>query len=252
MLFGCFALIIYFFILPNEKGHAMWRKIVFVTGIVILFFTIGSPLNIIARIKFSAHIIQLILLLFVTPPLLIIGAKTAYFEKILIIRWVSKLVGVITHPVFAIGLFFLFVYGYHLPNVFDTARMDLYLNYFYLLGLFVSALLLWIPIVSTFGLETKTKLLYCLGIALLLLPLGFLLLASWEGWYITYSDLSYFIESIQLCLPTGIELPPDYYASLLPSDPLDEQHRGGITWIIGGCMILCITVVFLCLKEKWR
>lgn len=82
LLFGLFSAIIYLFLLPEEKNHSIWKTILFFTGLIVLFISIRSPINVIARIKLSTHIKQLILLLLVVPPLLIIGFKTKLWNKL--------------------------------------------------------------------------------------------------------------------------------------------------------------------------
>src|SRR5690625_5096726 len=104
-LFLIFGLIIYFFLLPEDDKFSVKKAIMFVAGIITLFAALGSPLNVIGRIQFSTHIIQLILLLFVSPPLLILGFKNKIFEKVKSISFLDKTFQFLIRPLTATILF---------------------------------------------------------------------------------------------------------------------------------------------------
>ncbi|MBY7142965.1 cytochrome c oxidase assembly protein [Virgibacillus sp. NKC19-3] len=238
LLFGLFAAIIYLFLLPEEKNHSIWKTILFFTALIVLFIAIGSPINVIARIKFSTHIIQLVLLLLVVPPLLIIGFKKKIIEKIRTISVLDKMIHMLTNPVVAIFLFQLSFYAYHIPMLFDYVRIDLFLNYIFLLGLFISALLLWIPIVSPGRQTSGQKLKYCITNSLLLIPFSLLLFFASDSIYTIYSDIDAFIPALALCLPDYDTLTPEFFETLLPFDPVNEQQLGG------GILLVSQVVVF--------
>src|SRR5690606_39686500 len=125
-LFLGFIVIIYLFILPQEKKHPFWKSIIFFIGLLIVFAGAGSPLNIIGRIEFSTHIVQVVLLSLIAPPLLIIGMKKKIFVLAQKITILQKILFVLTKPYIAIILYFLVLYIYHHPPIFDQARVDLY------------------------------------------------------------------------------------------------------------------------------
>ncbi|WP_284139554.1 MULTISPECIES: cytochrome c oxidase assembly protein [unclassified Virgibacillus] len=228
LLFTLFGAIIYLFMLPNGKHHSIWKTIAFLGGLLISFLAIGSPLNIIARIQFSAHVFQIALLFFIAPPLLVIGFKTEILKRLFSIGIIAKIARFITHPVVTIGVFYLLFYGYHHPPIFDFARMDLYLNYFYLLGLFITAILLWIPIIYPKQMSILQRRMYLVGNIAVVLPLAVILITAKESLYTIYSDLGFFIKSLEACFPAGESLPPEYFQMLLPFNPVEEQFKGGI------------------------
>jgi putative membrane protein len=242
-LFLAFTAIIYLFLLPQEKEHSIWKTIMFLMGLVIIFIAAGSPLNIIGRIQFCSHIIQVILLCFVAPPFLLIGLKWKLIYRLLDIRIMNRILHFITKPYFTLVAFFLFLYAYHHPPIFDQARIDLYLNYFYLLGLFITALLLWIPIL--YGqMNRKMNQIYHLVCMLLILPLAIILMASDGVLYQAYTDLTTFTQALEVCLPAGYTLSPEDVLLLLPFEPVKEQHIGGIIWLLAS-LIIFTTSYFL-------
>lgn len=251
LLLAFFTLILYFFILPTGKNHTWWKSIIFIIGVFVAYMAIGSPLNIVARIQFSTHIIQLILLLLVAPPLLIIGFKTEIIHKALKFPIAKKIANILTKPYVAFILFFIFLTMLHVPAIFDAARMDIYTNYFYMFGLLFIAILYWIPIVTDICFERKQKLLY-VGLSIFaLIPVSLFLIFSTEGMYETYSDLGVFVDALEACFPPDEEpLPASFYESLLPSKPVQLQHVGGQILLGGGIVVFLITMLLVQVFEK--
>lgn len=247
-LFLIFGLIVYFFILPEEK-FSLKKAILFVAGTIALFAALGSPLNVIGRIQFSTHIIQLILLLFVSPPLLILGFKNKILEKVPSIPFLDKTFHFLMRPVTATILFQALFYGYHIPVIFNFARMDLYLNYFFLLAVFIGAILLWIPIISSNILSKKKKVIYILINSLLLVPYSLILILAREALYMIYTDVDLFVSSLAACFPDLNTVPDDFFAVLLPFDPVNEQIVGGWYLLAGQLIMFAIATVSLSFKK---
>ncbi|MUK88819.1 hypothetical protein GMD78_10485 [Ornithinibacillus sp. L9] len=239
-----FAAIIYLFLLPHDQRHTIWKSLLYLAGLIILFIGIGSPINIIGRIEFSTHIIQIILLLYVAPPLLLLGFKQKPLEKLLSLSFFHHIVKILSHPILTIGLFYLLLYGYHLPAVFDHARIELYANYFYMLGLFISAILLWIPLLSQNILTVTQKTLYSVLNIMLIVPFSLALWLINESLYTVYTDMTTFVASMELCLPPGETLSPEYFAMLLPFYPIGEQKQGGMMLLISQ-LIIFVSVILI-------
>src|SRR5690606_10477390 len=133
-------------------------------------------------------------------------------------------------------------YGYHHPPIFDQARVDLYGNYLYLFILFLTAILLWVPILSKKNTK-KMLTIYHLICMACILPLGGILLLSQEILYQAYTDLTTFTQAVEVCLPTGQTLSPELVLLLLPFEPIGEQYTGGIIWVVAGLVIFSISLL---------
>ena len=240
-LFAMFAAIIYFFLLPASQKHSWWKSFAFIAGLIVIFIAIASPLNVTGRIKFSTHSLQLVLVLLVAPPLLIFGFKTKIVERVKSIGSMKKVVSVLTKPIIASAIFQVVFYSYHIPFIFNFARLDLYLNYFFLLALFLSAVLLWFPILSSNQLTSGQKWKYSFANIILLTPFSLILFFANTGLYAIYSDINLFMSALALCLPDLTEVPPEFFASLLPSDPVHEQWLGSLYFFVG--IIISFTIV---------
>ncbi len=248
-LFLIFGLIIYFFLLPEDDKFSMRKAVLFVAGTMALFAALGSPLNIIGRIQFSTHIIQLILLLIAAPPLLILGFKNKIFEKVKSVSFLDKTFHFLTRPMTATILFQGLFYGYHIPIIFNFARMDLYLNYFFLLAVFIAAILMWIPIISQNILSKQKKIIYILMNSLLLVPYSLILILAGEALYVIYTDVDLFVSSLAACFPDLDSVPDDFFAALLPFEPVHEQKVGGWYWLGGQLIIFALSILLLSLKK---
>jgi len=250
LLLAFFTIILYLFILPNGKNHTWWKSIIFIVGVAVAYMAIGSPLNIVARIQFSTHIIQFLLFFLVAPPLLIIGFKTEIIHRVLKFSIAKKIARVLTNPYFVFVLFFLLISIFHLPSVFDAGRMDIYVNYFYMFGLFFLAILYWIPIVTRLRLNKKQKLIYLGASIIALIPVSVFLMLSTDNLYETYSDLGVFVEALEACFPPDEEpLPASFYETLLPNKPHMEQQLGGKVLLIGESIIFLITMALVSFIE---
>ncbi|MFC0300627.1 cytochrome c oxidase assembly protein [Virgibacillus soli] len=249
-LFTLFGAIIYLFMLPNGKNHTIWKSIVFLVGLAITFLAIGSPLNIVARIQFSRHILQLILLLLLAPPLLIIGFKTEVLKNVASKPFLQKMCDLLTRPSLTFTLFFILLYAVHMPFLFDAVRMDIYTNYFYMLGLFIVALLFWIPLISEKKLNIKQKTIYAGASMVVFIPLSIFFYVAKTSLYTVYSDLSYFIQSLEACFPANKSLPPEYYEMLIPSSPVHEQQLGAMFLLIGQIVIFGLTLGIPLIRKR--
>jgi len=251
LLFSLLSIVFYLFLLPSSASDKTWKIVLSIVGFLLIFLTVGSPLNIIGRIMFSGHIIQMLLLLFVAAPLLVVGTKTAMIELGCQNKFVKRMITFMIHPTFSIPVFHLLFAGYHIPAVFDYVRVSYFLNYFYLLCLFVAALILWFPILSPVKtldlLPSRNKSKYAIVNGCLFVPLIILLLFSNEILYSIYIDPDLILSSLEVCLPSGesIEIiPEDLLELLLPFPPLREQQVGGIILLVsqsvlfGGIAIL--------------
>ncbi|MFD1849930.1 cytochrome c oxidase assembly protein [Oceanobacillus bengalensis] len=244
-IFTAFAIIIYFLLLPSSGRHSIWKSFVFLLGLIAIYASLGSPLNIIGRIKFSTHMIQIVLLLLVAPPLVIIGFKNEIIRKaIKKMAFARKLIQVLTKPIVAIILFYVLFYGYHIPVIFNYARLDLYLNYFVLLALFIAAILLWVPILKLNYLTAKQKGVYGLLNIILIIPYSIILFTQGEGIYSLYTDIDLFMSSLVVCLPNADLLTPDFFQSLLPFDPVKEQQLGGVILLLSQIVIFALGIVY--------
>jgi len=253
IFFTLILIVLYLFLLPTPDGHRKYKSVAFAASMLLILLAVGSPLNLLGRMLFRAHIIQIIIVLFIAAPLIVIGLKTNLLEKSLKYSGVKKVYRCQTHPLFAIIVFHSLFIGYHIPVVFDWIRTGYFTNYFFLIGLILAAVLLWWPIIGPIEeqdhLAFKHKLMYIVVNILLFVPVTLFLLFADGALYTVYSDTSQMLAALALCVPLGEEIPPDLIENLLPYPPISEQKIGAIILFVSQALILSLSAIWLFMKK---
>ncbi|MBM7603012.1 putative membrane protein [Metabacillus crassostreae] len=248
--FVLLTIVCYLFIIPTPKNHPRWKSVVFVVALILLAFTLGGPLNILARMIFRAHMIQMVILFFIVAPMLVLGTKRGIPSpkqiQPFIQIWNSI---IIKYPIIFIILFHGLLLIYHIPSVFDDIRMSNTLNYFYLLGLFITALLLYSSLFSisdiTKSFSHSNKWFYVTLNIMILLGFSSFLLITRNQLYGIYIDLELLQTALEVCLPVGEtieDIPEKFYANLNPFPPLQEQKIGGA--ILAGSQFFTLFLIY--------
>ncbi|WP_078544997.1 cytochrome c oxidase assembly protein [Litchfieldia alkalitelluris] len=240
LLMVLLSIVFYLFLLPTPSNHPKVKSVLFIFGLFLIFFTVGSPLNLLGRIIFRGHIAQMLILIVIVAPLLILGFKSTIVSKAVTYQKLKKFLTFIKKPQITIVVFHVLFIGYHIPAVFNYVRISYFLNYFYLLLLFLAALLLWTPLIPIIKeldfLSVKQKVRYCLWNVVFFSPLALWFIFSEQILYSIYIDPDLIRLSLEVCLPPGepIEsIPEEFFDYLLPFPPLREQQLGGWLLLIG-------------------
>ncbi len=211
----------------NGRPTGLWRKVAFSQGVLILLLALATPLDELADYYlFSAHMVQHLLLTLVAVPLLLAGTPgwllSAVLKKTRLLPIVLKL----RHPLLAFGIFNLVFALAHIPGVYELALASQPLHAAEHLLFLVTALLMWLPILSPLE-EFKPY-----------PPLG--------------QVLYLFLQTVPASLVGALlaHASSAYYASytLAPRitslSPLEDQQLGGlIMWVGSGLYFLLATAV---------
>lgn len=191
------------------------QPLLFIIGLTLLYVMIGSPLTPISHLSFSFHMIQMSVLYFIIPPLLLLGIPESLYDKInhltnfkkVKIKWIPPNLALY---MFA-GLFLL----YHLPIVLQLLSQHAALQSSYIYLLFSLSFSMWWPIASPKvkqRLSTKQKKQYTFLSGWLIMPacLLFIITAFVDG-----GNNPFIAElTVHLCMPadsnTFTVLPPPF------------------------------------------
>ena len=137
----------------------VWRLAAFLSGLAILWLSIGSPLDGFADAVLSAHMIEHLLLMSFVPPLLLLGLPVvpllrglphgivvAVLGPLLRLGWLRRLCHLLTLPVvawFAMNLAFL---AWHVPAAYDFALEHEHWHEFEHICFLGSSTLFWYPV----------------------------------------------------------------------------------------------------------
>ncbi|WP_420850323.1 cytochrome c oxidase assembly protein [Peribacillus alkalitolerans] len=100
-----------YFILIKDHSFPRRHALLFYLGLILTSIVFGSPIYILGHLSFSLHMLQMSILYFVIPPMLLLGIPTLLIQKVQISRTRSYFHSPTTALVLFSGLFLI----YHLP-----------------------------------------------------------------------------------------------------------------------------------------
>jgi putative membrane protein len=224
----------YFYI--NKKGNhnaSTKQKSFFITGLVVIYIGFGSPIDVLAHLLFSVHMVQMSLLFMVAPPFILKGLPASMVRPVLEQRFIKKVFPFLSNPlitlIFFNGLFSI----YHIPIVFDTVMTNYTLHPIFHGTLLIAAFFMWWPIACPVPeydkLSELKKLGYIFADGVLLTPACALIIFSKATMYGTYTDPQTFATALGYCLPAGISLADINLPGLVQlMNPLEDQQLGGV------------------------
>jgi putative membrane protein len=165
------------------------QKTLFVLAMVVLYAAAGSPINYFGHhYLFSAHMLQMALLFFVLPPLLMIGIPDWLWAFLFRNKRIFALLRVFTQPLVAALLFNTLLSFYHVPFILDFAAQDHdWMNAIHAV-LFVAAFFMWWPIVNPLPVQEEQlaglrKIAYLFANGVLITPACALIIFASEPLY---------------------------------------------------------------------
>lgn len=197
----------------------------FYSGLIITYLAVGSPLDQIGeQFLFSVHMVQHILLIYVSPVLFILGTPQWLIDWVLKPKCVRKTMRTLTYPVSG-GILFLFIFTlWHVPALYEAALQDKRIHVLEHWTVFLPSILMLWPYLTTSKRIPRSRYgIQMLGIFLLMvgqLPVFAFLTFAGEPLYPTY-----------LWAPRIIDL-----------DPLSDQVLGGIIMKVTN-MIFSLTIL---------
>ncbi|SFQ21147.1 putative membrane protein [Psychrobacillus psychrotolerans] len=215
---------------PLKKKEAAY----FLIGIVLLYIVKGSPVDLMAHIMFSFHMVQMALLLLLVPPLLMKGIPWWVWKVVIELPVVRKIFPILTKPLLALIVFSGLFSIYHIPLLFDTIKLDEGLHGTYTFILFISAVFMWWSIIDidevTQRLHGLKKIGFIIGSAVLITPACALIIFTGTPLYDTYTNPDVWLKAMELCVPAstlaGLSLSgPELFSNM---SPIDDQQLGGI------------------------
>lgn len=216
-------------------GVAPWQVAVMAGALLAVAVALVSPLDALAGVLFSAHMVQHLLLLIVAPPLLVLatpgyvslwalplGARRAVTGgRALRGAWQA-----VSHPLIALGVHVAVVWAWHVPRFYGAALRNDALHAFEHLTFLATAWLFWWALLHRLGRSRLPR-----GAAVL-----YLFAASVQG-----SALGALLTFAPAPLYT------DYSGRHLARWSLleDQQLAGLLMWIPSGALYALVAVVLL-------
>jgi len=131
-------------IAPPGTPFPVGKAVMFYAGLVINYLAVGSPLDQFGEdYLFSVHMVQHLLIVYVTPPLLLLGVPWWMADAVLSRRWVKRLVTPFVHPAVCCLAFLLVFSMWHLPELYEAALRNRPIHILEHAMIFFTALQMW-------------------------------------------------------------------------------------------------------------
>lgn len=131
-----------------RKSIDMKKISLFCFGLALVYITIGSPLAMISRLSFSLHMIQMSVLYFIIPPMLISSIPPFYIKHPHLKSRIQKLHRYLLTPKMALACFSVLFLIYHFPLTITFMTQHPMLQSSLHVILFVLACRMWWPLAS--------------------------------------------------------------------------------------------------------
>jgi len=219
------------------KGRRSLTKsqiILFILSMLLIYIVKGSPLDLMGHLMFYAHMIQMSVLLFIIPPILIIAVPEWLWRYIWSMPIIKTILTFFTRPIIALVLFNVTFSLYHIPFVFDVIKTTMWLHEAYTSLLFILALSMWWPLVNKVDINRSIvglkKVAYIFASGALILPACALIIFNDSPMYAAYSDPNLWAQALTLCVPqstlASLDLSgPEMFTSL---SLVHDQQLGGV------------------------
>jgi cytochrome c oxidase assembly factor CtaG/polyferredoxin len=202
-------------------------------GLTLLFLALASPIEPFAALLLQVHMLQHLLLMMFTPPLLWLGAPLfpllCGLPQPIRVYWIAPLLRSprlrrlgerATHPALALPLFVAAAWGWHIPALYEIALHSYLWHYVQHLCFFGTALLFWYPVVRPYPSRPR-----------------------WSPWllvpYLLVADVQNTALSALLTFANRVLYP--YYADVprLGVSALEDQAAAGVLmWVPGSLVFL--------------
>ena len=210
------------------------KKISFLSGLFVLYVALGSPLDLLAHLLFSAHMVSMALAFLIAPPLIMIGIPGWLIRPLTNDRWFKAFLK-INHPIITVLLFNVLFSFYHMPVIHDFVMTHFTVHTVYYIVLMISAFMMWWPIVSPLpelvNMPSLRKIFYIMANGVLLTPACAFIIFAGEPLFATYTDPETWARALTYCVPSDAAQllnqfsgPQTFY--ILPAR--DDQQLGGI------------------------
>lgn len=218
-----------------------WRAASFLTGLLVFFLAVASPLDAFANLLLQVHMLQHFLLMMVAPPLLWLGLPELPLlhglpERVRrdglapFLGWsvLHRVRALLTHPVVCWLGFVGVTWAWHLPALYERALVDPFWHEVEHTSFFVGALLFWFPVIQPWPSAPRWS-------RWAMVP--YLFLASLQA--TAFSAL--FVFSDRVIYPIYETVP-----RLGGMSALDDQRvAGAVMWVPGSFVLLATTMILV-------
>lgn len=182
------------FKIPHAEPVSHKKKLTFMFGLFLYYFSFGSPLNMLSHELFSMHMLQMSLQYIVMPPFLLLGLPSWFFRPFLRFTWIRKIGAILTKPILILFLFNGAISLYHIPSIFDFLMTDMTYHLLSHIILLFLALCMWwsivCPVPELDRVKPLHKLAFIFANGVLLTPVCALVMFADRPLFSTFNQMS--------------------------------------------------------------
>ena len=119
------------------------HPVLFAVGLAAIGIALLSPLEHLAGLRFSAHMVQHMLLMMVAAPALLLGLPSPFARGALGKRWIRQTLDRVSDPLIAYFVFNVNLLIWHIPRLYQLALLNPWIHDLQHALFFYSALLVW-------------------------------------------------------------------------------------------------------------
>src|SRR5699024_5284873 len=120
----------------------------FYIGLLLLYIVKGAPIELMAHIMLTAHMIQMSIFFFVFPMLVIYGVPSSFWKKIINLPVIGQVLKLVTNPLISLILFCALFSFYHIPLIFDFAKSSQITHSTISSIILIAAFIMWLPVLE--------------------------------------------------------------------------------------------------------
>lgn len=219
---------------PGSEPVPARRQMAFAAGVLLLYLAQGGPLNLLAHLMFTFHMISMAVSYVIVPPLLLYGTPAWLWRRVFD-RPFWRPLRFLMHPLICLVAFILLFSLYHVPDIHDSVMVNYTVHALYYALLFITAMMLWwhvsCPVPEWDRLTPLRKIGYVFMSGVLLTPACVLIIFAGTPVYAVYNDPQVWVRAIGYCVagdPTYLLQEAGGPAFFQWMTPLEDQQLGGI------------------------
>ncbi|MFZ0077428.1 MAG: cytochrome c oxidase assembly protein, partial [Exiguobacterium undae] len=223
---------------PDEAETTLGQKFSMLAALVVYYIGFGSPLDVMAHITFSAHMLQMVFVYMVAPPLLMLAIPGWVFKRLFEVPYLGRVLRFFILPLIALVVFNSLFTFYHMPFIFDYVLTNYTVHRIFHGALIFLSMTMWYPIIAPVNEEDSLsdlkKMVYIVANGVLLTPACAFMIFSQSFQYEAYQDPATFAKVLAYCMPnndvSGLDMERLFGTT---KDLLEDQRFGGVLMKLG-------------------
>ena len=218
----------------NSEPVSVKQKVMFSTGVLLLYLAQGGPINMMSHMMFTFHMLMMAISYIIVPPLILLSVP-GWLWRYLLDRKPLRRLRKFTHPILSAVLFNVLFSFYHVPVVHDYVMTHYTEHIIYYIVLFIASTLMWwwvvAPVPEWNTLANVKKMGYIFLNGLLITPACALIIFASDPLFATYVDKDAWVEAMGYCIsgdPAAMLAAFDGPEFFNWFNPLEDQQLGGI------------------------